>query len=481
MNDTWTEVNNICNIIKAGGGLPLLVGGCVRDMLIGANLNISTMSPHVDTVDFDIEVFNLNYEQIHALLAPNYKLELVGKSFGVLKLKDYNIDVSVPRIETKTGEAHTDFTVQFPDKLSVKEAAARRDFTINAIYYDPLAKAIFDPYNGLDDLRAGLLRPTSEQFKEDHLRVLRAMQFIARFNLTPHKDLLEQARQMTQAHLHRDRIFEEWKKLLLKGNDIKAGLDFLKEVGWIERFYPDLHRLVGCEQTPAHHPEGDVFTHTGHCLNHFSKIRRRLTTTSERLIVGFAVLTHDIAKPHTSVRHFHTVDGKEQLLKITTVGHEQQGVEVSRAFISTLTDSVELLTEPQVLVRWHMAPCAYYTNNAGDEALLKLAFNAHGFYKLSLVVECDQYGRPPRVPNKAALEWFKEQAIRLGVVYAPRPRIINGNHLQQAGFTPGPAFTPLLEHLYFLQLRGRFTNEAEGVLFLEKNKKTLMHFITDKK
>ena len=154
-----------------------------------------------------------------------------------------------------------------------------------------------DPTGGIHDIQSQTLRHIGPAFKEDPLRVLRAMQFIARFNLKPHPNTLQICRSMRMEDLPPERLFEEWKKLLLQGSDLTAGLTFLKDCGWI-KYFPEIEALIGCEQDPEWHPEGDVWVHTLHCLNAFAK--ERINDNWEDLVVGFAVLCHDLGKPLTT-------------------------------------------------------------------------------------------------------------------------------------------------------------------------------------
>ena len=161
--------------LRSAGGRPHLTGGCVRDWQWG-----------LEPKDFDIEVFGLDYESMGRALAPFGPTDLVGRSFGVLKLRldGLEYDFSLPRRESKTGAGHRGFVIAPDPSLTEAEAAARRDFTINSLAYDPLTDRLIDPHGGVADLKKKILRHTSEAFAEDPLRVLRAMQLAARFDLT---------------------------------------------------------------------------------------------------------------------------------------------------------------------------------------------------------------------------------------------------------------------------------------------------------
>jgi tRNA nucleotidyltransferase (CCA-adding enzyme) len=212
-----SAVEQVTQLLKKHGAEISLVGGCVRDSLLG-------LSPK----DIDIEVYQLTPEIIESTLSENFKLDTVGKNFGVYILKGYSIDISLPRKESKTGLKHTDFKISGDPYMHPKEAALRRDFTINAISYDLLKEELYDPFDGINDLSNKYLRHISPAFNEDPLRVLRAMQFIARFELSVDPKTLKLCQTLSPNEIPKERIWEEWKKLLLKGKKISLGLQFLE-------------------------------------------------------------------------------------------------------------------------------------------------------------------------------------------------------------------------------------------------------------
>ena len=225
-----------------------LVGGCVRDALLGREFR-----------EFDLEAFRLTPEALlRVLRGLGLRVDQVGRAFSVAKLRGLPIDIALPRRERKVGKRHRDFVVEVDPDMSVAAAAERRDFTINAISYDPLAGRIDDPLGGRADLERRRLRHASQRFAEDPLRVLRGMQFIARLELEPDPETEALCSGIDWTDLSAERVFEEWRKMLLGGVEIGRGLRFLQTVGWL-RAYPELKALVGCEQDPEWHPEGDVW------------------------------------------------------------------------------------------------------------------------------------------------------------------------------------------------------------------------------
>ena len=331
--------SELAALISSQGGRLLIVGGTVRDLFIGE-------TPE----ELDLEVRGLSSNQITSLLPARFRAEEVGKSFGVLKIKGIPVEISLPRTERKNGTGHKGFAVEIDPDLPFEIASERRDFTINALGLDPLNGELLDPHNGQNDLEARILRHVGPAFVEDPLRVLRAMQFIARFDLTPAKETTDLCRCIPIEGLPSERIFEEWKKLILKGRIPSKGLNFLKSSNWLG-YFPELESLVGCEQEPEWHPEGDVWTHTLHCMDSFAK--DRTGRDWEDLVVGFAVLCHDLGKPSTTVK---SEDGR-----IRSPKHEAKGEEPTHAFLARMTNQADLAEQVVPLVRRHLAPRTFTT------------------------------------------------------------------------------------------------------------------------
>jgi tRNA nucleotidyltransferase (CCA-adding enzyme) len=264
-------VAEVCALLRAAGGRPLLVGGCVRDALLGLPVG-----------EIDIEVYGLGSRQVEAALRRRFGIVTVGAAFGVTKVKDHPIDVSVPRRENRTGAGHRDFEVLADPTMTPKDAAERRDFTVNAILWDPATGELIDPWGGLADLQRKVFRHVSAKFSEDPLRVLRAMQFVARFGFAVAPETVELCRGLTQEGLPPERLMEEWKKLLLRGRQPSLGLQFLQDCGWI-RFYPGLQAIVDVPQDPVWHPEGCVWTHTRLCMDAFAAERTTAGDTVEKI------------------------------------------------------------------------------------------------------------------------------------------------------------------------------------------------------
>ncbi|MBT4758300.1 MAG: HD domain-containing protein, partial [Opitutae bacterium] len=387
-----------------------------------------------------------------------FRLDTVGRAFGVFIIKGHDIDLALPRRESKSGPKHTDFVVEGDPSMSPKEAASRRDFTINAISFDPLTDELLDPYDGVTDLKAGHLRNVSAAFSEDPLRVLRGMQFIARFDLEATPATITLCRELSPEHLPSERLWEEWKKLFLKGAQPSKGLLFLQACDWLQ-YFPEIEALVGCEQDPEWHPEGDVWTHTYHCLDAYA--RHRIGDEWEDLIVGLAVLCHDMGKAVSSF-----VDAKTG--RIRSPRHDVDGVPIARAFLERLTRQKKIFEEVLPLVEQHMRPLALYRDGAGDTAIRRLAARVKRVDRLTRVAFADKSGRPPIVVDGFPEgDWLLKKATELAIEdSAPKP-ILLGRHLIALDIKPGAHFGKILDRAYEAQLEGEFTDEASARVYLK--------------
>lgn len=448
-NKDYIAALEAARIAKAAGGRAFLVGGCVRDRLLGAD-NIK---------DYDLEVFGVSPERLEAALSEKFSLDMVGASFGVIKLHHYDVDIALPRRETKLGLGHRAFGMEFDCGLTMTDASSRRDFTVNAIYEDPLTGEIVDPWNGREDLERGILRHVGEHFSEDPLRVLRGMQFVARFGFTPAPETINVCRAMTPEKLPRERLFGEWSKLLVKGRYISKGLEFLRASGWL-RYYPELQRLVGCKQDPEWHPEGDVWEHTKCCLDAYAATKDDYPE-SENLIVALAILCHDFGKPATT--RFDPVK-----MRLRSLGHDEAGVQPTISFLKRLTNEERILQAVPPLVRLHMRPFAMWRGNSGDNAFRRLAAEVGRIDRLARVAAADSAGSYERDPEPESVKWLLAGAERLRIKDSiPKP-ILQGRDLVKLGMAPGEKFGIILKKAYEAQLDGEFATYEEAIEFVKK-------------
>lgn len=443
--------------LRAAGGRPHLAGGCVRDWLLG-----------LEPKDFDVEVFGLDFEQMQRALAPFGPTDVVGRSFGVLKVRlgGSEYDFALPRRESKTGAGHRGFAVAPEPDLSEAEAAARRDFTVNAIAYDPFAQRLIDPHGGERDLRARVLRHTSAAFVEDPLRVLRGFQFAARFDLqlAPETAALCRSIKETYRELALERVWGEWDKWCTKATKPSAGLAVLRATGWLS-FFPEIAALDGLPQDPEWHPEGDVLVHTGHCLDALVGLTAwREGDARTRRVLMLAVLAHDFGKATTT----HQAERRGRVRWVSP-GHEAAGAPLAESFLVRIGAPLELIEHVRPLVVHHLAH--HQSQEAmRDTTVRRLArkLEPASLDDLLTVMTADHLGRPPLVSEEALrrIEELRAVAQRLALEHeAPKP-IVLGRHLIALGMKPGPHFKPALDAAFESQLDGAFYDEAGGIEWL---------------
>jgi tRNA nucleotidyltransferase (CCA-adding enzyme) len=394
-------------------------------------------------------------------------VDLVGKSFGVIKFSSQSggyWDFSLPRRDSKMAAGHKGFQVAFDPDITPREAASRRDFTINALMYDPRTGEYLDFFGGREDLAKRILRHTSPAFVEDPLRVLRGLQFAARFDLAPAPETVALCRSIagTFSELAVERVCQEWLKWAAAGRRPSAGLQFLKAGGWL-RHFPEIAALDGTPQDPEWHPEGDVFAHTCQACDALVTLPewQRADTATQRVLM-FAVLAHDFAKPQTT----HEADraGRRRLV---SPGHEEQGGPLAEAFLTRIGAPNELKERVVPLVKHHLAHLQ--TASARSVRRLANALQPATIEELCLVMIADHFGRPPRprvVPGGVTQLRVKAGELRLREA-APKP-LLQGRHLIAQGLRPGAEFGPLLEEAFEVQLEGGFTDLAGALKWLEQ-------------
>jgi tRNA nucleotidyltransferase (CCA-adding enzyme) len=442
-------------------GRPRLVGGGVRDWLLG-------LAPH----DFDIEVAGVDFETLQRALARFGATDIVGRSFGVVKVRSAvngaEYDFSLPRRESKTGAGHRGFAVQPDPRLSDAEAAARRDFTVNAIAYDPFEGTIIDPHGGRADLAARVLRHTSAAFTEDPLRVLRAFQLAARFNFTLAPETAALCRTIADAYaeLPVERVWGEWDKWAVQSTVPSRGLAVLEDTGWL-RHFPEIAALRGTPQEPEWHPEGDVFTHTQHCLDALVRLDRWPEADAvRRRRLSLAVLAHDFGKPATTARA-----ERRGTLRWVSPGHEPAGGPLAESFLVRIGAPRDLIAPVCALVVHHLVHHHGDKATFSDAQVQRLArrLAPASIDDLTLVMTADSFGRPPlQSPETIALIAqlrAKARALELESA-APRPLVL-GRHLLALGLRPSPEFKRILAQAFEAQLDGAFTDTAGGVDWLK--------------
>lgn len=432
-------LNIIFPEVQRAGGRALFVGGCVRDAILGHQAK-----------DLDIEVYGIPPKTLKKLLAVYFKVDLVGEAFGVIKIQDFFIDVSIPRRESKAGLGHKAFDILSDPYMTPREAACRRDFTINAMAYDPVTEKLIDPFSGFQDLKDRTLRHVGEQFSEDPLRVLRGLQFAGRFSLEAKPDTLRLCQELAVEYntLAIERIWGEWYKWAAQSQRPSAGLTFLRQSGWLQP-YPELAVLQDCPQDPRFHPEGDVWVHTLHAVDQAARIAvRDELSLQDRAVLILSALCHDLGKPETT-----EVLGD----RIRSYGHCGT-VGTFQRFLRRLGMPLALMNRVIVLCTYHLTHIDFSGSLRHVRRLaVKLSEGGESLEMLARLVEADHSARPPfpqELPEN--MREMLEVAKTLAVQHrAPKP-LLMGRHLLEMNVPAGPQMGKILHASFEAQLEGQF-------------------------
>ncbi len=423
--------------VTRAGGILYVVGGTARDL-----------AQKITPKDFDLEIFGIERSQLEDLLQKFGTVKMVGKSFGIYKLRagKIDLDVAMPRTEKKTGAGHRGFRITADSTLSLKLAASRRDFTINAIYYNPLTKKFHDPFHGRRDLSKKVLRVVSvDTFSEDPLRALRALQFIARFGLTiepkSKKVIARMAPQLSE--LHRERLWQEWQKLLL-APDPSRGLGAGMTLGLYRTLHPELVALKSTPQPKKWHPEGSVWNHSLLAVTRATVIAKREKLSDDaRILLLLAALCHDFGKPFVTTRHKG---------EIHAYGHATAGVAPTKQFLAAIGVPQKFITPTTRLVQYHMEPRFLYRKR---DTLTKSAIPNFArritpatIRQMCALCEADLFGRGKfpgnKVPHAAVPGWLYLQGQKNKILDTlPKPAIA-GKDLIALGFRPSPLFAKII-------------------------------------
>ena len=411
VHDVPESAKTLASVIAKARGRALVIGGAVRDKILGK-------SPK----DWDVEVYGLDTENLIQVLETLGQVDAVGKQFGVLKIVigDEHFDVSVPRREVKTGPGHKDYEVTPDPSMTIKEAARRRDFTMNTVAMDPHTGDVFDPYGGVDDLKAKILRATDPGvFVEDALRILRGAQFVARFGMTVDPQtmqLMQQAGPELPA-LARERVGEEWSKLLLKGVKPSTGMDVLKETGALRALHPAL----------AAQSEGEEW--------------EGLKGTVDRSIA----ITADVPELKVPVRFatvFHNTDprGMAKMLYAELRVPKDMATRIERLVGEQANVGSEMSDSDIRHLSHRLGPkSSDDPTNASIEAFARLIGSVRGEEEGSQLLQ---------------------RAQSLGVSNGRPPEILMGRHMGSLGIKPGPLLGKILKQVYTMQLNGEITDFA---------------------
>ncbi len=455
MLDLPPGLKRLLAVLREAGARPFVVGGAVRDALLGLSVR-----------DFDIEVYGLPEVLFRDLLAGFGRVDTVGQAFSVSKLSGVEgvagaVDIALPRRDSKVGPGHRGIAAVGDPDLSIEEASRRRDFTINAMLFDPATREILDPQDGRRDLEGRVLRAVDARtFGEDPLRALRAVQFAARYELTVEPETAALCAHMSLHELPAERVFGEIEKLLLRARRPSLGLALMKDWAMLPAVAPELVPLGATPQDTQWHPEGDVWTHTLQVVDEAAALVGDLAEDRPRaLTVMLAALAHDLGKPATT---FRADDGH-----IRSPGHEEAGLGpttslLDRWNVHTLL-GYDVRAQVLALVAHHLKPGELYKERArvSDGAIRRLARKCEP--DLLYRVACaDCRGRRPGRFEPVAMEWFREKVRELDVAVRPPAPLLRGRNLLELGLSPGPEVGRILQAVYERQLDGAVTTLEEA-------------------
>jgi tRNA nucleotidyltransferase (CCA-adding enzyme) len=439
------ELKIVVQAVINAGGTPVLVGGAVRDAFL-------CLVPK----DFDVEVYNLSVDDLQKVLAQFGTVNVVGKSFGVLKLGSMPIDWSVPRFDS-TGRKPE---VCLDPYMDYHTSFARRDLTINAMGIDLITQELIDPFTGQEDLHNKILRaPVIERFIEDPLRLFRIMQFVARFDMQPNDILQHACKTMSIKDVALERIEQEYKKLFLFSAQPSKGLRWLQSIGRLQELLPELYATIGVIQGAHWHPEGDVFTHSLQALDAAVIIAEQQSLSEEKkLVLCCAALCHDLGKVSTTF---------EDKKGIHSYGHAEVGAPLAVKLLEKMFKN-EILLKKAVykLVYYHMMPGALVRGNARlsryQHLAAKLAPEVTAEF-LSFLCLADRQGRNPNssLPlshNDQEIDLFLQKITEAQVLHQPIPPLLKGSDLLSI-VPPGKQIGTLLKKAYEIQIDENITDK----------------------
>ncbi len=433
MDNISKEIKKAIDIAKKvneAGGKAYYVGGYVRDLLLG-----------IENKDIDIEIHGITPNQLENILDSLGKRIEIGESFGIYAIKGFNIDIAMPRKEKQIGYGHKDFDIIVDPYIGTYEAAKRRDFTINSIYKDILNNEIIDHFNGVKDLNEKIIRfVDKETFKEDPLRVLRACQFSSRFNFKISEETMNICKDIDITTLSKERIEGELKKALLKASKPSIFFNNLREMEQLDFWFKELKDIIGIEQNPKYHLEGDVWNHTMMVLDEGAKKRK---VVKEPYMFMLSCLVHDLGKSVST----QIINGI-----IRSFGHEYKGVELVKSLIKRITNENKVLDYTVNMTELHMKPHSLIASSSSIKAYNKMFDLSIEPIDLIYLSICDCLGKVSEI------EYISKEDILFKFLdiyneYMSRP-YVTGKDLIEYGLIPNKGFKEALNFSHKLRLSG---------------------------
>ena len=423
-------VRLIAEKVKEKGGRCYFVGGYVRDALM-----------KTENKDIDMEVHGVTSDVLEKILDSIGGRMSMGESFGIYALKGHNIDIAMPRKERVKGRGHRDFDVFTDPFLGTEKAAQRRDFTVNALMQDVLTGEITDHFGGIEDLQKGILRHVnSESFCEDPLRVLRGAQFSARFGFSLAEETVSLCKTIDLSFLSKERVYGEMLKALLKAERPAVFFEVLRQTDALSVWFGELQKLIGVEQNPRYHPEGDVWTHTMMVLDVAAKYRDNVNCPEGYMLTA---LCHDFGKAICT----EEVNGA-----IHAYAHETLGLPLIENFICRITNNKQIKKYVLNMSALHMRPNKMADMNSAVKKTNKMFDECVAPVDLVYIAAADNEGKG------GTGELVSNTTFLLGRldVYnetMSRPYVM-GKDLIEAGLVPDSNFSEILSYAHKLRLAG---------------------------
>ena len=433
--------------VSDAGGRVYYVGGCVRDALMGR-----------ESKDLDVEVHGVSPAVLESILDTLGERTAIGESFGIYALKGCGADIAMPRKEHLRGRGHRDFDVCVDPDLGPREAARRRDFTVNAMMRDVLTGELIDPFRGQRDLKRGVLRHVDDEtFPEDPLRVLRAAQFASRFGFRVAKETVQLCSEMDLTTLSKERVMLELEKALLQAEHPSVFFETLRQMGQLRPWFSECADLIGAPQNPRFHTEGDVWTHTMLVLDAAAQYRDR----AERpLGLMLAALTHDFGKPATTEHESGLYHAYE---------HEKESAKLAQVFLRRLTNETALIDYVTSLTTLHMKPNVIVASGASVKTSNRMFDRAADPEALICLSMADGQGTVSPYPYVSCEENL-EARLQLYRETMAQPYVM-GRDLVDAGLQPGPDFSDFLALAHKLRLAGIPKEDALKQVLAEARRK----------
>lgn len=437
MNDRKKQLAaEIVEALRGRGFEAYFVGGCVRDLLLNR-----------EPRDYDIAT-NALPEAVQEIFPRTIE---VGKQFGVLivVMNGFHYQVATFRSESDYRDGRHPGRVEFGDP---RADALRRDFTINGMFYDPFGQRVIDYVNGQEDLKNRIIRAIGnprERFNEDYLRMLRAVRFAAELNFNieseTFKAIQENAEKISQ--ISNERIREELLKLFLPPHAAR-GLELLRESGLLKVILPEIYEMIGCEQSPVFHPEGDVYIHTLRMLENLPP--------DANYILVWSVLLHDVGKPRVAAimpddaKHFYQ--------------HEKVGAEMAKEILSRLRFTSKEIEDISTCVHFHM--------QLKDAAKMKKSTLRRIFSRETFDVELELHrldciASQRKLDNYEFLKKKKEEFASARQPIIPPP-LVNGEDLKQIGYTEGKFLGSVLKEIQEKQLMDEFRTREQALEYARR-------------